>query len=243
VTEAEALEERRRRRLWLLGASAAFAAVLIAMAIALSRADEETGSTTGPPEGVAEAMALYRGIPQSGPELGRKESRVTVVEFADLQCPFCGEYSRDVMPTLVSRYVRTGKVKIGLRILDFVGPDSTDAARMAAAAGRQGKLFEFVDLVYRNQGGENQGWVNDAYLRRVGGAVGLDVERAFAQREGPAVTNQLDAAKDEAERVAVKGTPTVLIFTAGSSDPKRLEADEVSVGEVTEAIDDALAGG
>ena len=58
---------------------------------------------------------------------------------------------------------------------------------MAAAAGRQNRLWQFVDLVYRNLGEENAGWVNDSYLRRIAAAAGLDVGRAFSDRSTPAV--------------------------------------------------------
>lgn len=240
MSDAEALAERRRRRLWLFGASAALVAVLVAIAIAVSRTDEETGTTTGPPEGVAEVNALYRGIPQRGVQLGRPDAPVGVVEFADLQCPFCGEYSRDVMPTVVERYVRPGKVKVAFRGLAFIGEDSEEALRMAYAASLQNRLFQFVDLVYRNQGAENSGWVDDDYLRRIGRAVGLDVPTASAQRGGVTVSGAVDGAKSEAEQAGVSGTPTLLIFEKGSTEPVRLEADELSVGEVTEALDKAL---
>jgi protein-disulfide isomerase len=236
----EALAERRRRRLWLFGASATLAAVLIAIAIAVSSSDEGTGTTTGPPEGVAEVNALYRGIPQRGNELGRPDAPVGIVEFADLQCPHCSRYSRDVMPTVVERYVRPGKVRVAFRNLAFIGPDSEKAGHMAAAAGLQGKLFQFVDLLYRNQGAENDGWVDDAYLRRIGAAVGLDVNRAMMDRNRPQTTAQLETAKAEAEQVGVKGTPTILIFEKGSAEPKRLDGNDLSVGDVTEALDEAL---
>ena len=243
MTDAEALAERRRRRLWLFGASAAVAAILVGIGIAVSRTDEGTGTTTGPPQGAAEVQALYRGIPQRGTELGSPEAKVTLVEFADLQCPFCARYSRDVMPAIVERYVRPGRVRVGFRGLAFIGPDSEEALRLAAAAGIQGKLFQVVDLIYRNQGAENAGWVDDDYLRRIGRAVGLDVPRALEARSGLEATQQLDAAKAEAERAEVQGTPTVLIYKRGSAEPERLEADDLSVGAVSEALDRALGAG
>jgi protein-disulfide isomerase len=216
-------------------------ALLIAVAIGVSSSDDGTGNPTGPPEGVAEVNALYRGIPQRGPQLGKPDAPVGLVEFADLQCPFCSDYSREVMPTVVERYVRTGKVKVALRLLAFIGPDSEDGARMAAAAGLQGKMFQFVDLVYRNQGSENQGWIDDDYLRRVGTAVRLDVDEAFGARGSLEVTGALDGAKAEAEQAGVEGTPTVLIFKPGSGEPVKLDANEVSVERVTEELDKALA--
>ncbi|HEX8052320.1 MAG TPA: thioredoxin domain-containing protein [Thermoleophilaceae bacterium] len=241
MTDAAALAERRRRRLWLFGASALLVAILIGIGIGVSRTGGGTGTTTGPPEGVAEVQALYRGIPQRGPLLGDSGAKVTLAEFADLQCPFCGEYSREVMPEVVRRYVRPGKVRINFRGLDFIGPDSTEAMRFAAAAGMQGRLFQVVDLIYRNQGAENDGWVDDEYLGRIGRAAGLDVPKALAARSGMEPTQQIDAAKAEGERAGVEGTPTLVILRAGSAATfRKLEADEVSLGEVTKALEAAL---
>jgi protein-disulfide isomerase len=59
---------------------------------------------------------------------------VTLVEFADLQCPFCAQYARDALPRLIDRYVRPGRIRMQLRLLSFIGPDSECAARVAAAS-------------------------------------------------------------------------------------------------------------
>jgi protein-disulfide isomerase len=238
--DAQGLAERRRRRLWLIGATLILAAVLVAIAIAVAGSDDdESGTTTGPPEGAAEVTALYRGVPQRGIELGSPRAEVTMTEFADLQCPFCGQYGREVLPTIVERYVRTGKLRIVFHNLDFLGEDSTEAALMAAAAGRQGKLFEFVDLVYRNQGVENTGWVDDDYLARIGRAVGLDVERAMRERGDPALRAQIDDAKRAAEAAGIDSTPAFLVQRA-SGRPERLEVEALAPGPFTEALDRAV---
>src|ERR1044072_319162 len=54
--------------------------------------------------------SVLKGIPQSGISLGSPKAPVTIVEFADLQCPFCAEYQRNVFPPILKRYVRTRKV-------------------------------------------------------------------------------------------------------------------------------------
>jgi hypothetical protein len=70
----------------------------------------------------------------------------------------------------------------------------------------------------------------------------VDPVQAFAPPAGVEATRQIEAAKAEAERAELKGTPMVLVLRAGAAEPvRRLEADEVSVGEVTEALDEALA--
>jgi Thioredoxin len=58
------------------------------------------------------------------------------------------------MPLLVSRYVRTGKLKVVFRPLTFNGPDSVRGRNAVVAAGRQGRLFDVRELLYRNQGTE-----------------------------------------------------------------------------------------
>lgn len=241
--EDRALAERRRRRLWQLGATVVVSAAVVIIAIAISRAgDDNPGTTTGPPEGVAEVRALYRGIPQNGIELGPAGAPVTLTEFADLQCPFCSEYAREVLPELVRRYVRTGKVKMVFRALTFIGDDSERAARAAAAAGAALRLWPFVDLVFRNQGGENDGWVTDDYLRRIAVAAQVDPDDVFVGRDDADVTRQLDEAKDEAERFEIGSTPSFLIGRRGAA-PMRFEPDELSVDDFVQALDEAIAGG
>ncbi|HEX8066454.1 MAG TPA: DsbA family protein [Thermoleophilaceae bacterium] len=237
----EALAERRRRRLALVSATAIVAAVLAGIAIAIGQAGgDEAGTTTGRPEGAAETRALFAGLPQRGIELGSPRARVTMVEFADVQCPFCGKYAREVLPELVMRYVRTGRLRMAFRNLAFLGPDSERGARMAAAAGHQARLWQFVDLVFRNQGAENAGWVTDDYLERVGAAAGLDVRRALAERDDPAVTAELREAAAEAQRLGVKSTPSFVLMRPGR-EPEGLDFGSLSVGAFTDALDEALA--
>jgi protein-disulfide isomerase len=212
----------RRRRLTRLGAVLAGAAVVVAALVAVSTSGSgtKTASTTaaaGRVTGASQSAAMLSGIPQHGLTLGDPKAPVRVIEFADLQCPFCRDYSLGTMPRLVQDYVRPGKVKMEFRSLAFIGPDSERAARVAQAAGQQNKLWNFVDLAYFNQGKENSGWATDAVLRRLAGAVpGLDVNRAFAARGSAAATAQLNAANTLATRSGVQSTPTFLVGRGSS---------------------------
>jgi protein-disulfide isomerase len=213
----------------------------VAVAIAVSGDDEVSGTTKGTPKGIAATTELYRGIPQRGTELGNPRAPATLTEFADLQCPFCGEYGRDVFPEVVRRFVRTGRVKVVLRLLTFIGEDSEEAARMAHAAGQQNKLFQFVDLVYRNQGAEESGWVDDAYLRRIGEAIGLDVDRAMAARGSAAVSAELGRARTEGKLAKVESTPWLVVTRPGQK-PARVEGDFSDAGAFSEALEQAIGG-
>ncbi len=68
-------------------------------------------AAVGDVKGAADTIALLKGIPQSGAWLGAPEAGVQPVVFADLQCPFCGQFDTRVMPTLIRDYVRKGKVR------------------------------------------------------------------------------------------------------------------------------------
>jgi protein-disulfide isomerase len=240
-------EGLRTRTLYVAVAAlaTAVAGVLVLASLLTTRDDSavagrETDTTTI--AGAAESRALLSGIPQHGIVLGRPDAPVTLVEFADLQCPFCADWSRNAFPELVRDYVRSGKVKIVFRGLAFIGPDSQEALRFALAAGEQGKLWNVVHLLYENQGGENEGWVTDGLLTAVGRAVpGLDVERALAERSRPGVETEIASAQTAAAANGVQGTPSFAVGpTGGVLRPVTLDSLEA---KAFRPILDALLAG
>ncbi len=143
---------------------------------------------------------------------------MTLVEFADLQCPFCAQWSRQAFPAIVRDYVRTGKVRIVFRGLAFIGPDSEKALRFADAAGLQDKLWHAVDLLYANQGPENSGWVTDNLLAGIGAAIpAFDLQQALADTSSARVEAEISAAQQSADRLGVRSTPS---FAAGRTGGK-----------------------
>ena len=109
-----------RRLLAALGASA----VLVAAGVAVSASG---GAKPADPPAVP-ASTLFRGIPEHDGVLGDPRAPLTLTEYVDLQCPICAVASKQTLPWLVENYVRTGKAKLELRTLHFIGPDS-DAPR------------------------------------------------------------------------------------------------------------------
>jgi protein-disulfide isomerase len=170
------------------------------------------------------------GIPQHGLELGDPDAPVTLVEYGDLQCPYCAYWSRTTFPVLVRDYVRPGKIKLVFRGLAFLGSDSRKALEAADAAAAQNRLWNVVERLYAEQGPENSGWVTDGVLRSIGADVpGLDVERMLRDAGSPDVRATMIDAAHYADRANVRGTPSFELgrtargvepFTAASLDPE-----------------------
>ena len=226
-------------------AYAAVGTIALIVAVALIAASligaRGGGSAQAEQLSVNDGSSLLRGIPQSGPSLGRPGAPVTLVEFADPQCPYCAQWSQQAFPELVRDYVRPGKVRVVFAGLAFIGPDSDEALRFALAAGRQGKLWEVVDLLYANQGAENSDWVSEDFLREVGDAVpGLDVERAVRETSSPEVESELAAAKDLQARLGVRSTPA---FAAARKGGKLspVQITSLDAGGIRPSLDGLLA--
>ena len=236
---AQAAREARHRRAWRLAAVAGVAIVAVVVAIAVSAAggpDQPSGRTAGG----AEATALFDGIPEHNGVLGDPNAPVTLTEYVDLQCPVCASASKQTLPTIVNDYVRTGKVKLDVRTLHFLGPDSTRAAKVAAAAERQGRLWPFIEVFYANQGQENSGYATDAFLRRVATAAGVNADAAFAGADSGFAQRRLDRANADAQRLGIDSTPTFAV-AKGSGAPHVLEANALDPGSVATALDEELA--
>src|SRR5689334_16398640 len=151
---------RRSVRLALLLGAAALAAIVVVVAVIAGGSGSNGTSPPGKGQaatGMAQTNALFAGVPQSGTTLGNPKAPASLVVFADLQCPFCRQYDLNAVPTVVQRYVRTGKLRLELREIALIGPDSLKGAAWAQAAAQQNRLYQFADLFYRNQGTENSG--------------------------------------------------------------------------------------
>jgi protein-disulfide isomerase len=214
-------------------AAMALAACTVAALIAISQAGlREDPPPTPTPQLQNEVASRFAGIPQQGDTLGNPKAPLTMVEFADMQCPYCAQYDRDALPTIVERYVRTGQIKLVFRPLRFLGPDSVKAAAAAGAAAQQNKLWQFVDAFYRRQGPENSGYVSDTFLRDIAGAVpGLDADALIAGDE--ALTQR---AESDAEHAGIDSTPSFLV---GPSDGplQRLDVNSLDPGAFTSQLD------
>ena len=225
------------RRAWLLIGAAVAIVVAVAAGAVLARSDGAPAAAGSTLPEAAEVVALFDGLPQSGSALGRPDAPVTLVEFVDLQCPFCREFEVEALPTLVDRYVRAGKVRIEVRGLAFLGPDSVRGLRAALAAGKQDRLFQLLELLYFNQGAENSGWLSQELIEAAARSVpGLDVARLVEDMDSTEISRLLDADGTEAARLGVDSTPTIFVGRTGGDLTRVMLSSPTDLPAIERAI-------
>ena len=209
--EADQAAQERRRRLIQFGAIGVFAAAIVVVAlivISQSGSDSSSGGDTAI-EGAAQVNARLDGVEQNGITLGDPKATATITEFGDLQCPVCAQYSEQVTPGVIDSLVKPGKAQLAFKNFTIIGPQSTDAALAAMAAGEQGRYWQFIDLFYANQGTENSGYATDAFLEAVAKGAGVkDIDKWNTDRDSAALKADLAGIQDEATKLGFHATPS-----------------------------------
>ena len=225
----------------MLCAAAALAGVLVAASVIGAR-DEGTAPASAPAPAAAPEPepSLFAGIEQQGAALGSPDAPVTLVEYADLQCPYCARWALDALPTLVDDYVRAGRLRIVFHGLAFIGPDSDKALRTAVAAGRANHFWDVVHGLYANQGAENAGWVTDDLVTGIAGGIpGLNGEELLTARWDDSVDPDLKRFAAAAKAAGINGTPSFQLGPTGGR-LERVEVESLGPEGIVPAIDAAL---
>ena len=146
--------------------------------------------------------------------MGSPSAPLEVTEFADFECPGCGQFATLTEPDVRTKLVNTGKIR--MRYMDFPLPmhrNTWDASLAAACAGAQGKFWEMHDAIFQNQ----DRWNGEAtsrprpVLADLAKGVGLDMSKYGACVDAETYRPQIQATLAEAERRGVNQTPTFVI--------------------------------
>jgi len=228
-------ENERRQRLLQLAAGAVFLAI-VAVAVLIVVSSGGSGGDTNLEE-KAEVNRLLSGIPQKGLVLGDPKAPVELVEFGDLQCPVCKGYSEEILPPIIEGKVKRGQVKIDFRNFTIIGPQSVPAGAAAIAAGEQGRGWNYVELFYRNQGAEDSGYADDAFLKAIAEGAGVK-NIARWEKERQKLTPEVEKTTAEARRLSFSGTPSFAVKGPHSNGLEPLGTPG-STGAMEEAIEKA----
>ncbi len=238
------LRRMPRNRLLLL-AGAVGAAIVVAVVLILvgsggtKHAATTTTATATVPAKTTPNASIFANVPQHGDTLGRPNAPVTLSVFEDPQCPFCRQWDLETLPTVIERYVKTGRVKLVYRGIEIIGPNSVLGLQAIYAAGLENKLWTFSDELYKLQGAENSGWITSAVIRRAARATGADGTAILGALGSSGVRAGLADAKKEATAGAVQGTPTFVIDRPPAL-PQQLSVAALDPATFTQALDAAI---
>ena len=150
-------------------------------------------------------------ISPSDPVLGNPNAKVTIVEFADYQCPFCEKFFTDTFSQIKTNYIDTGKVKFVYKNLAFLGQESTLAANAALCAKEQNKFWEYHDYLFKHQGQENSGAFSQDNLKKFAADLGLNTSQFGSCLDSQKYNSQVQADVAEANRNGFQSTPSVAV--------------------------------
>jgi protein-disulfide isomerase len=200
-------------------------------------------ATNTPTTAVTEVTSLLAGIPQSANALGSPKAPVALQYFGDLECPFCREFTLSALPTLIGKYVRTGKLKIEYQNLETATGDAETFRTQqvaALAAGKQQKLWFYIELFYHEQRADGTGYVTESYLQGLAKQVpGLDLASWTAARNDPAFTDAITSDAQTANNAGFTSTPSFLIARTGGT-PGHLEPASLTDPSSFEAATETL---
>lgn len=228
----------RRTKLMQLASGAVFLAIVAVVAlIVVNGSNSDSGGDAESIEGAAEVASGLRGIPQNEMVLGDPQAPVELVEFGDLQCPVCKAFAEEILPPIIENQVKNGEAKIDFRNFTIIGPQSVDAGAAALAAGAQERGWNFVELFYRNQGAENSGYADDAFLEAVAKAAGVE-DLAKWNEDRKLLRAEVEETSQEAQQLGFNGTPSFAIQGPSTTGLETLGTPS-STGAFEEAIEEA----
>lgn len=145
--------------------------------------------------------------------LGNKNTKVTIVEYADFRCPFCEKFYTQAEKQLIADYVNTGKARFVFRNFAFLGQQSVWASEAAECAADQGKYWEYHNWLFSNQAPESDlNYYSKANLSKYAGQVGLNTTQFTSCLNSDKYSKRVADDLASGKAMGVTGTPTLLII-------------------------------
>jgi protein-disulfide isomerase len=169
------------------------------------------------------------------PSLGDPKARLVLIAFEDFKCGYCAQHFNDVEPTLRSKYVNPGQLRLVFKFFPIYAPEAAVASLCAAD---QNQFWEFHDTLLGKQAEWQEG--DDAAMLAYARSLGLDEVR-FSQclKDAPGQA-QVEADYQLGQQLGVRGTPYFLLLDlqqqVGTRIPGALPLDQFE-----EAIQDLLS--
>jgi protein-disulfide isomerase len=138
------------------------------------------------------------------PLMGSGKAIITIIEYSDFQCPYCSQ-GASIMKEVLKRYPEKVRIAFKHNPLNF-HQQALPAAKAAMAAGKQGKFWEYHDLLFQNSSN-----LNEENLKKFAQDLQLDMARFEADRQSEAISNQIQVDMVKAKTFGLTSTPTFLV--------------------------------
>jgi protein-disulfide isomerase len=169
---------------------------------------EPSAASNVPPVGgnPSPAMLMNAVVAQTRHFKGDPDAPVTIVEFSDFRCPYCGRFTNGAGRQIDEQYVEAGLVRFGYQHFAFLGPESQMAAEASECAAEQDAFWEYHDVLFGSQAA-----VNIDGLSQFADELELDVEAFGACLGSGKYTSLVRGETESAQSLGVTGTPSFLI--------------------------------
>ena len=240
AAESSAESGERRTRLLQFAAGGVFLAIIIVVVVIIAVGSGGGGGDASNIEHTEEVTKTVAGVPQEKLTLGKSTAPVTLYMYGDLQCPICKEYIEEILPEIIEKEVKTGKVKLTYRDFIIISEESIPAGEAAYAAGEQGKGWSFIETFYRNQGEERSGYVTEEFIESIAEAAGVpDMAQFNKERKSGKFKKEVDATTKQASSTfGFEGTPSFAVEGPSSNGIELIGTPETQ-GQLEERIEKA----
>jgi protein-disulfide isomerase len=142
---------------------------------------------------------------------GSPEAPITLIEFADYQCPFCGLHHTTTEPQIEQAYITTGQVRVGYMHFAFLGEESVWAAAASECAADQSKFWEYHDVLFNSQNGENRGAFTKDNLKGFAANLGLNTKSFNECLDSGKYESFVLSQTQALQSLGVQSTPTFVL--------------------------------
>ena len=161
---------------------------------------------------------------------GNPNALVTLVEFSDFKCPYCGRFSTETLPRLRERYVNTGQVRIVYKHFAILGPESSRIAEATECAAEQEQFWEYHDQIFVDQTTVRSTFDDDK-LTELAGELGLDTVAFGECLTSGRYADQIQRESQAVSAMGMRGTPSFLINGIFATGAQPFEAFQQVIDE------------
>jgi len=177
----------------------------VAQAESSSPADESTNDPPPSPDDIMEFL-----LSDARHFQGADDAAVTLIEFSDFRCGYCGRWAEETLPQIKEQYIDTGKIRFAYKHLAVLGPDSVRAAEASECAAEQDTFWDFHNEIFLDQV-QNHTQLDVENLVSLADGVGLDTDAFRECLESGRYNNQVNQETMIVRNLGVNGTPGFVI--------------------------------